>query len=128
MNVKVLMHYSQQRDNSETEGILLNSTNRDDDTFASCGHLYLVNLEGRDSSFRNKLITGMAQEGVATNVHYKPLPLLTAYRNLGFKIDNYPNAYNQFANEITLPLHTCLSDEQVKYVVDTFKAVYASLD
>lgn len=128
MNVKVLMHYSDQWGNPETEGILLNSTNRADDTFASCGHLYLVNLTGRDSSFRNKLITGMAQEGVATNVHYKPLPLLTAYRNLGFKIDNYPNAYNQFANEITLPLHTCLSDEQVKYVIDTFKAVYASLD
>ncbi|MGN0481509.1 MAG: DegT/DnrJ/EryC1/StrS family aminotransferase [Lachnospiraceae bacterium] len=128
MNVKVLMHYSDQWGNPETEGILLNSTNRADDTFASCGHLYLVNLTDRDSSFRNSLITRMAQEGVATNVHYKPLPLLTAYRNLGFKAEDYPNAYNQFANEISLPLHTCLSNEQVEYVIDTFKTAYASLD
>ena len=62
----------------------------------------------------------MAELGVATNVHYKPLPMFTAYKELGFDIKDYPNAYAQFANEITLPLHTCLTDEQVEYVADSF--------
>ena len=62
----------------------------------------------------------MAEQGVATNVHYKPLPLLTAYRNLGFQIEDYPNAYAQFACEITLPLHTCLTDEQQAYVIECY--------
>lgn len=65
-------------------------------------------------------LRGMAEQGVATNVHYKPLPLLTAYRNLGFQIEDYPNAYAQFACEITLPLHTCLTDEQQAYVIECY--------
>ena len=65
----------------------------------------------------------MAQLGVATNVHYKPLPMHTAYKNLGFKIEDYPNAYERYANEITLPLHTCLTDEEVEYVINAFNSV-----
>lgn len=127
MPVKVLMHYSSQAEDDKSKGILLNSANSDGSSFASCGHLYLVSLSGMDSSFRNRLITAMAEAGVATNVHYKPLPLLTAYRNLGFRIEDYGNAYNMFANEISLPLHTCLDDEQVRYVTDTFKSAYAGI-
>lgn len=65
----------------------------------------------------------MAEQGIACNVHYKPLPMHTAYKNLGFDIKNYPNAYALFANEITLPLHTCLTDEEVEYVISAYKEV-----
>ena len=88
--------------------------------FASSGHLYLVRLNGKDEAYRNDLIVRMAELEVATNVHYKPLPMHTAYRNLGFSIENYPNAYQMYHNEVTLPLHTCLTDEQVEYVLDSF--------
>ncbi len=87
---------------------------------ASSGHLYLVRLPGRNRKECNDIITKMAEEGISTNVHYKPLPLLSAYRNLGFKIADFPNAYAQFENEITLPLHTCLTDEQQEYVIERF--------
>lgn len=87
---------------------------------ASSGHLYLVRLPGRNRKECNDIITKMAEEGISTNVHYKPLPLLSAYRNLGFKIADFPNAYAQFENEITLPLHTCLTDEQQEYVIEKF--------
>ncbi len=127
MPVKVLMHYSEQSKDCSSNKILLNSANSEGESFASCGHLYLVSLVGKDSNFRNRLITAMAEAGVATNVHYKPLPLLTAYKNLGFKIEDYGNAYEMFSNEITLPLHTCLSDEQVQFVTDTFKSAYAGI-
>ena len=83
----------------------------DGDDFSSSGHLYLVRLPGRDSEFRNQVIIRMAEKGIATNVHFKPLPLHTAYKNLGFDIKNYPNAYDQYANEITLPLHGLMNDE-----------------
>src|SRR5699024_3491730 len=73
------------------------------------GHLYLLKHDGKDAEFRNKLITKMAEKGIATNVHYKPLPMHTAYKNLGFKIDDYPNSYGMYRNEITLPLHTLLT-------------------
>ena len=86
----------------------------------SSGHLYLTRLPGRSRETCNEIITRMAEQGVATNVHYKPLPLLTAYRNLGFQIEDYPNAYAQFACEITLPLHTCLTDEQQAYVIECY--------
>ena len=86
----------------------------------SSGHLYLVRLLGRDEAFRNDVIIKMAEQGIATNVHYKPLPMMTAYRNLGFDISDYPNAFNQYRNEITLPLHTSLTDEQVEYIVSNF--------
>ena len=69
----------------------------------------------------------MAERGIACNVHYKPLPLLTAYKNLGFDIKDYPNAYNQFINEITLPLHTKLSDEDVEYIIENFKGITSCL-
>lgn len=87
---------------------------------ASSGHLYLVRLPGRNRKECNDIITKMAEEGISTNVHYKPLPLLSAYRNLGFQIADFPNAYAQFENEITLPLHTCLTDEQQEYVIEKF--------
>lgn len=91
------------------------------DDFASSGHLYLVRLNGKTREECNAVITKMAEAGVATNVHYKPLPLLTAYKNLGFDIKDYPNAYALFENEITLPLHTKLTDEDVEYVIETFR-------
>lgn len=90
------------------------------DKYTSSGHLYLVRLLGRDVEERNAFITRMAEAGVATNVHYKPLPMHTAYKNMGFDIKDYPNAYNMYRNEVTLPLHTCLTDEQVEYVIEQF--------
>lgn len=91
------------------------------DDFSSSGHLYLVRLNGKTREECNKIIIKMAEAGVATNVHYKPLPLLTAYKDLGFDIKDYPNAYAMYENEITLPLHTKLSDEEVEYVIRTFR-------
>lgn len=90
------------------------------DKYTSSGHLYLVRLLGRDVEERNAFITRMAEAGVATNVHFKPLPMHTAYKNMGFDIKDYPNAYNMYRNEVTLPLHTCLTDEQVEYVIEQF--------
>ena len=91
--------------------------------WTSSGHLYLTRLPGVTLEQRNEIITKMAEAGVACNVHYKPLPMHTAYKNLGFDIANYPNAYAHFANEITLPLHTCLSNEDVDYVIERYIAV-----
>lgn len=93
------------------------------DRHQSSGHLYICRVPGITPEQRNEIIEKMAQQGVATNVHYKPLPLHTAYKNMGFDIADYPNAYAHFANEITLPLHTCLTDQQVDYVIQTFKDV-----
>lgn len=98
-----------------------------DEINISSGHLYLVRLTGKDRKFTNQFITAMAEKGVATNVHYKPLPLLSAYKNMGFDIKDYQNAFHMFENELTLPLHTCLTDEQVAYVVKTFKKVWTDL-
>lgn len=95
--------------------------------FASSGHLYLVRVPGLGTEGRNALITKMAEAGVAANVHYKPLPMHTAYKNLGFSIDDYPNAYAMYENEITLPLHTLLTDEAVSYVISTFKNALAEV-
>ena len=86
----------------------------------SSGHLYLVRLLGKGLEYRNDVIRQMAERGIACNVHYKPLPMMTAYKNLGFDIKDYPNAYRQFENEVTLPLHTCLTDEDVAYVIRNF--------
>ena len=87
-----------------------------------CGshHLYLVRLLGKSREETNHVIEQMAERGIATNVHYKPLPMMTAYKALGFDIANYPNAYHLFENEMTLPLHTCLTDEEVEYVIGNF--------
>ena len=86
----------------------------------SSGHLYILRLNGKDEAFRNKLIERMAEQGIACNVHYKPLPMMTAYKALGFDIRNYPNAFALYRNSITLPLHTRLSDEDVAYITETF--------
>ncbi len=102
-NVQVLNHY----DNDHT----------------SCGHLYLVRLLGKDAEFRNEFILKMAERGIGTNVHYKPLPMHTAYKDLGFDIKDYPNSYNMYKNEISLPLHTKLKDEDVSYIIESFKDI-----
>jgi dTDP-4-amino-4,6-dideoxygalactose transaminase len=100
-NVSVLEHYS--------------------DDKQSGAHLYCVRLNGKNEEFRNELIKKMAENGIGTNVHYKPLPMHTAYKNLGFDIKNFPNAYNLFQNEISLPLHTLLKDEQIEYICQNLK-------
>ena len=102
-NIQILNHYS--------------------DDHASSGHLYLTRLLGKDVEQRNAVITRMAEQGIATNVHYKPLPMMTAYRNLGFNIADYPNAYKLYSNEITLPLHTLLTDEQAHFVAENLVEV-----
>ena len=93
------------------------------DEYASSGHLYMVRLLGRTSEERNEIIRNMASRGIATNVHFKPLPMMTAYQRLGFDINDYPNAYHFFENEITLPLYTKLTDEQVEYLLRNFKEI-----
>lgn len=98
----------------------IKSLNHFDQNHKSSGHLYITQVPGIDTEQRNKIIEEMAEKGIACNVHYKPLPLLTAYKNLGFEIKDYPNAYNHYKNEITLPLHTKLTDEEVDYIIESF--------
>ena len=93
------------------------------DNHQSSGHLYITRVPDVDATERNEIIRKMAELGVACNVHYKPLPMHTAYKNLGFDIKDYPNAYDNFKNEITLPLHTCLTDEQVEYIIECYTKV-----
>lgn len=88
--------------------------------YSSSGHLYITRVPGITSEQRNEIIIKMAERGIACNVHYKPLPMHTAYQQLGFDIKDYPNAYAYFANEITLPLHTCLTDEEAEYVIQNY--------
>ena len=107
-NVKVLSHYTAD--------------------YKSSGHLYLVRFNGKDAEYRSQFIIKMAERGVATNVHYKPLPMHTAYKNLGFDIADYSNAYAQFANEVTLPLHTLLTDKDVEYILECFKEVQKEME
>lgn len=90
--------------------------------YTSSGHLYITRISG-GAERRHEVIEKMGERGIATNVHYKPLPMMTAYKNMGFDIENYPNAYARFKNEITLPLHTCLTDEQVQYIIDNYMAI-----
>lgn len=90
------------------------------DEHQSSGHLYLTRIPGISLEQRQEIIVKMAEAGIATNVHYKPLPMMTAYKKLGFDIKDYPNAYRQFENEITLPLHTRLTDEEVEYVIKKY--------
>lgn len=103
LGVKTLAHYNDERQSS--------------------GHLYLTRIPDITVEQRNEIIVKMAKRGIACNVHYKPLPMHTAYKKLGFDISDYPNAYRLFANEITLPLHTCLSDEQVEYIITNYKNI-----
>ncbi len=100
LGVKVLPHYT--------------------DNHISSGHLYLTRVPGASLEERQSIIVKMAERGIATNVHYKPLPMMTAYKNLGFDIKDYPNAYAHFVNEITLPLHTRLSDEEIEYIIEQY--------
>ena len=100
----------------------------DSDTYHSSRHLCLVRLTGKSMEFRNRLIEAMAENGVATNVHYKPLPLHTAYKNMGFDSSDFPNALAQYGNEITLPLHTSLTKEQISAVTDVFCRCYREVE
>lgn len=95
--------------------------------YQSSGHLYILRLPGKDETIRSEFITKMAERGIATNVHYKPLPMHTAYKNLGFDIKDYPHAYEQYKNEVTLPLHTKLTDEDVEFIIGNFKEVYQEI-
>lgn len=101
LNVQVLNHYT--------------------DEVSSSGHLYLMRLIEKNESERNEIICKLAEYGIPTNVHYKPLPMMTAYKNMGFDIKNFPNAYDMYKNEITLPLHTLLTDEEVEYIIQGVK-------
>lgn len=89
----------------------------------SSGHLYITRVPGATLEQRQEIIVKMAEAGIACNVHYKPLPMMTAYKQLGFDIKDYPNAYNHFANEITLPLHTKLTDEEVLYIIENYSEI-----
>lgn len=96
------------------------------DEYQSSGHLYIARLPWASDEQRRQIVIDMANEGISCNVHYKPLPMHTAYKNLGFDIKDYPNAYNRYKNEITLPLHTCLTEEEVDYIIETFKKVLSN--
>ena len=109
-----------ERYDAALKGLPVQLLNHYGEEHASSGHLYLTRLLGKCMEERNEIIVRMAERGVACNVHYKPLPMMTAYKALGLDIRDYPNAYNQFVNEVTLPLHTKLSDEDVAYVIGNF--------
>ncbi len=116
---KLIEMYNKAFENNPNVAVL----NHYDNEKNSSGHLYLVRLLGKDVEYRNEFIRKIAEFGIATNVHYKPLPMLTAYKNLGFKMEDYPNAYDMYKNEITLPLNSVMTEEQVKYVIDKFNEV-----
>lgn len=97
--------------------------NHKDENHRSSGHLYFTRIKGIEESKRNEIIIKMAERGIACNVHYKPLPMLTAYKKLGFNINDYPNAFDFYKNEITLPLYSKLTDEQVKYIMQNFTEI-----
>ncbi|MBQ3312746.1 MAG: DegT/DnrJ/EryC1/StrS family aminotransferase, partial [Prevotella sp.] len=115
---ELITHYDQ-----ELKGLNLQVRDHYTSEHISSGHLYQVRLLGKDGKVRNEIITKMAEQGIICNVHFKPLPMMTAYKNLGFDINNYPNAYHQFINEITLPLYTRLTDEEVDYIIQNFKEI-----
>ena len=116
---KLIEMYNKAFENNPNVAVL----NHYDNDKNSSGHLYLLRLLGKDVEYRNEFIRKIAEFGIATNVHYKPLPMLTAYKNLGFKMEDYPNAYDMYKNEITLPLNSVMTEEQVKYVIDKFNEV-----
>lgn len=113
--------------NEAFEKLPVKLLNHKDNNHVSSGHLYLVRVNDIDEKTRNEIIIKMAERGIACNVHYKPLPMLTAYKNLGFSIENYQNAYNFYKNEITLPLYSKLTDEQVEYIIHNFTEVLGEL-
>ena len=108
------------RYNAALKNLNVSVLNHKDADHCGSHHLYLVRLLGKTREETNRVIEQMAERGIACNVHYKPLPMMTAYKALGFDIKDYPNAYHLFENEITLPLHTCLTDEDVEYVISNF--------
>ena len=114
----IISHY-----NKGFEGTRITVLSHSSEDYKSCGHLYITHVEGATFEQRGEIIVKMAERGISCNVHYKPLPLLTAYKNLGFDIENYPNAYNYYVKEITLPLHTRLSDEDVDVIIENFKEI-----
>lgn len=97
------------------------------DEYSSSGHLYIIRIPDIEEKTRNEIIEEMAKRGIATNVHYKPLPMHTAYRELGFNISDYPNAFNRYKNSITLPLYTKLTDDDVDYIISNFKEIIENL-
>lgn len=97
------------------------------ENYSSSGHLYITRIPGISEEERNRIIVKMAERGIACNVHYKPLPMHTAYKKLGFDIKNYPNAYDFYKNEITLPLHTCLTDEEAEYIIQNYTEIIKCL-
>ena len=109
--------------NKGFEGTRITALSHSSEDYRSCGHLYITHVEGATFEQRGEIIVKMAERGISCNVHYKPLPLLTAYKNLGFDIENYPNAYNYYVKEITLPLHTRLSDEDIAVIIENFKEI-----
>lgn len=112
-----------QKYNAGLKDLPIEVLNHKDADHISSGHLYLVRIKNIDEQKRNEIIVKMAEEGIACNVHYKPLPMLTAYKNMGFDIKNYPNAYNLYKNEITLPLYSKLTNEEVDYIIENFKRI-----
>jgi len=112
-----------ERYNDALKDLPVQVLNHYDENHSSSGHLYLTRLLGKTIEERNNVIEKMAERGIACNVHYKPLPMMTAYRSMGFDIKDYPNAYKQFSNEITLPLHTRLSDDDIEYVIENYLEV-----
>ena len=127
MDLSIMQHY-RAADGSDASRADDAAARADATQESSSGHLMLVRLNGRGQAFRNRVIEHMAEAGVATNVHYQPLPLLTAYKNLGFDIADFPNAYAQFENEITLPLHTKLSDADIDEVSRALHAAYTQAE
>lgn len=125
---QIITHYVQGLQEENADILVHREGDPDREGFESSGHLMLVRLLGHSRDFRDELIKRLAEAGVPSNVHYKPLPLLTAYKALGFKPENFPNAMAQFENEITLPLHTLLSDEDVSYIIDNFKTVKNAME
>ena len=109
--------------NKGFEGTRITALSHSSEDYKSCGHLYITHIEDATFEQRGEIITKMAERGISCNVHYKPLPLLTAYKNLGFDIENYPNAYNYYVKEITLPLHTRLSAKDVAIIIENFKEI-----
>lgn len=113
--------------NNGLKGLPVAVLNHKDADHCGSHHLYLIRLLGKTREETNRVIEMMAERGIATNVHYKPLPMMTAYKALGFDIKNYPNAYHLFENEITFPLHTKLTDEDVDYIISNFVDVMKSM-
>ena len=116
-----------QRYDQALKAIGIEVLNHYSETHQSSGHLYITRIPNITTEQRQTIIEQMAERGIATNVHYKPLPMMTAYKNMGFDIKDYPNAYAHFANEITLPLHTRLTDEEIEYIISNYIEVITTV-